>query len=294
MYVSFESAKASAMIILLGVVFLMSFHLIKKRIKDFRIAALPAIFFSFLSVLAFYDFSIFRYIEETELLLATLRINESLGEFALGVVFVVVGFLSAYLLSTRLEQQEYRSLFHLVPGLLLIYFTFINPDISLIFLGICLTVFFVGEYFRQSDDENILSEIAKMMMNAALRGNEVEGYVATLFFLIGAIIVVLFLPSEFAIGSILVATVGDPSAVLIGRSYGRHKWNHNPAKSLEGSGAMFLVSALALIATGFFPIMVALVVSLCATLFESLPIKVSDNLIIPLICGMVLKSIGGW
>ncbi|MDY6958282.1 MAG: hypothetical protein SVK08_03910, partial [Halobacteriota archaeon] len=219
MYVSFESAKASAMIILLGVVFLISFHLIKKRIKDFRIAALPAIFFSFLSVLAFYDFSIFRYIEETELLFATLRINESLGEFALGVVFVVVGFLSAYLLSTRLEQQEYRSLFHLVPGLLLIYFTFINPDISLIFLGICLTVFFVGEYFRQSDDENILSEIAKTMMNAALRGNEVAGYVATLFFLIGAIIVVLFLPSEFAIGSILVATVGDPSAVLIGRSY---------------------------------------------------------------------------
>jgi len=293
MYVSFESAKACAMMILLGIVFLISFHFLKKRINDFGITLIPSVMLGFVTVLAFYGFSIFRYIEESQILFATLRLTEDLGELALGVVFVVVGFTSAYLLSTRLEQQEYRSLFHVVPGLLLIYFTLVNPDIALIFLGICITVFFIGEYFRQSEDENILSYIAKTMMNAALRGNEVAGYVATLFFLIGSIIVILFLPSEFAIGSILVATVGDPSAVLIGRRYGRHKWNHNPKKSLEGSGAMFLVSALVLIITGFVPIMAALVASLCATLFESLPLKVSDNLIIPLICGMVLISITG-
>ncbi|MDY6930648.1 MAG: hypothetical protein SVJ22_01870 [Halobacteriota archaeon] len=293
MYVSYESAKAFAMIILLGIVFLISLHFLKRRTDEIAIAALPALILSFICVLAFYSFSVSRYIEESQILFVTLNLIEDLNLIVLGIVFAVVGFTSAYLLSARLNQQEYRSLFHVVPGLLLVYFCLVNTDIALLFLGICITVFFVGEYFRQSEDENFLSDLAKTMMNAALRGNEVAGYVATLFFLIGAIIVVLFLPYKFAVGSILVATVGDPSAVMIGKRYGNHKWGHNPKKSLEGSGAMFLVSALALSLTGFIPILTALVVSLSATLFESLPLKVSDNLIIPLISGMVLISFLG-
>ncbi|MDY6966110.1 MAG: hypothetical protein SVM80_09125 [Halobacteriota archaeon] len=292
MYVSLEATKATAMIILIGIVFVISLHILRRRINDMGIAAIPSLLLGFLVVLAFYDFSIFRYIEETQVLFSGFGLVENMGEFALGAVFAVVGFASAFFLSSRLEQQEYRSLFHVVPGLLFVYFVLINVDVCLLFLGLCIILFIVGEYLRQSEDENIIAVIAKTMLNAALRGSEIAGYVATLFFLIGTLVVIIFLPPEFAIGSILVLSVGDPSAVLVGKRFGNHKWNHNQKKSLEGSGAMFVISSVALMISGFGPA-VAAITSLSATLFESLPLKVSDNLIIPLISGMVLVSLLG-
>lgn len=292
MQVSFEAAKACSMIILIGIVFLIFLPFFRKRIKDLGIAAIPSLLLGFLSVLAFYDFSIFRYIEDTNRLLASLELGSNMNKFLLGAAFAVIGFILAYILSSRLEPQEYRSLFHAIPGLLLVYFALINIDICLLFLGICITLFMVGEYLRQSEDEHIIAKISKTMLNAALRGSEVAGYIASLFFLIGALIVILFIPTEFAIGSILILSLGDPSAVLVGKRFGKHKWNHNPNKSLEGSSAMFAIGTLALVIFKFNPL-VAVVVTLSATLFESLPLKVSDNLIIPLISGMMMISLLG-
>jgi phytol kinase len=109
--------------------------------------------------------------------------------------------------------------------------------------------------------------------------------------LIGIFIVVLLLQPKFAIGAIAILAFGDPSAVLIGRRMGRHKWNHNPEKSIEGSAAMFAVSAIAL--TFLLHPLEAIVVSLSATAFESLPLRISDNLVIPIISGMVTVGIAG-
>lgn len=292
MQVSFEAAKACIMIIYFTIVFLIFTHFFRRKMDDIGFAMVPSLAIAFISTLPLYGFSIVRYMEETQNLLLGLELIENSNELALGAALAVIGFASAFVLSTRLEQQEYRSLFHVVPGLLIIYFVLINSDISLLFLGLCIMLFLIGEYLRQSDDESLIPQIAKRMLNSALRGSEIAGYLATLFFLIGVLIVILFLPPEFAIGSIVILSVGDPSAVLVGRRFGRHKWEHNPKKSLEGSGAMFIVGTLALIAFNIEP-WVAVVVSLSATLFESLPLKVSDNLIIPLISGMVLISLMG-
>ncbi len=292
MHVSFEAAKACVLIISFTIVFLISTHFFRRKIDDMGIAMIPSTLIAFISTLPFYGLSITRYMEESQALFLGLDLIENSHEFALGAGLAVVGFSSAFLLSTRLEQQEYRSLFHVVPGLLFIYFILINADVCLLFLGLCIMLMLIGEYLRLSGDESPISQIAKRMLDSALMGSEVAGYLATLFFLIGVLIVILFLPAEYAIGSIIILSIGDPSAVLVGKRFGKHKWNHNPKKSLEGSGAMFAVGTLGLVLFSFEP-WVAIVVSLSATLFESLPLKVSDNLIIPLISGMVLVSLLG-
>lgn len=68
------------------------------------------------------------------------------------------------------------------------------------------------------------------------------------------------------------------------------RWNHNPSKTLPGSLAMLSIAIIWLLILGL-PVHAAVLVAISAALFESLPVRVSDNLVVPLICGMMLKAL---
>lgn len=127
-------------------------------------------------------------------------------------------------------------------------------------------------------------------MDRAMREYEIRGFIATFFYALGILFVVLFLEPQFALGCIFILALGDPSAALVGMRYGQHKLGHNPDKSLEGSLAMLSVCILVLQILGF-GLITTLFVSVSATIFESLRVKVSDNLLIPLISGMIMVSL---
>ena len=90
--------------------------------------------------------------------------------------------------------------------------------------------------------------------------------------------------SAAAISVILILALGDGFATYIGTRYGRHKlpWNRN--KTFEGTigfaaGAIFALFAMPVTATIF--------VVVLATISESLPLRVNDNITLPIVSSLL-------
>ncbi|MCD6368077.1 MAG: phosphatidate cytidylyltransferase [Candidatus Aenigmarchaeota archaeon] len=118
-------------------------------------------------------------------------------------------------------------------------------------------------------------------------------YVGAILFFISSGISLIIFPEKIAFISVTILAVGDSLSTFVGVHWGRHKTMINPRKSYEGTVGGFLSSFLVcLIFTN--PI-VSFVASLIGATVELLPIKINDNLLIPISVGLVLlvmKSFG--
>ncbi len=104
----------------------------------------------------------------------------------------------------------------------------------------------------------------------------------------------------FYLASLLVLTLGDALAALVGKAYGRARYRTREAeKSWEGSIALFAVSYLAvlvplLLLTGIGRaecLLIALIVALLAVLMEGASWHGLDNLVLPLGSFLLLEAL---
>jgi dolichol kinase len=105
------------------------------------------------------------------------------------------------------------------------------------------------------------------------------------YFIFSTILTILLFPKSIAIVSILILILSDTAAALVGKWIGRVKIF---GKTLEGSMAFLLTS---LLIVWIYPNLNRFSGSLAAlgtTLIEVLPIKLSDNLTIPLVAGAIM------
>lgn len=112
------------------------------------------------------------------------------------------------------------------------------------------------------------------------------------FLVLGATFATLIFPEMIALGAITIMAVGDSIATLIGKYVGKIRFPFHKEKSFEGSLTAFFVSTLA--ASLFVPFPQAMIASLMAMTVESLPlkigkIKIDDNLVIPIVAGVVMS-----
>lgn len=108
--------------------------------------------------------------------------------------------------------------------------------------------------------------------------------------LISALLCVLLFPKVIAINAFTILIISDTTSALIGRRFGRRRFL---AKSLEGSLAFFISAVIViLIAPKIDRLPMEYVVGIIAaaigTVVEALPIKIDDNLSIPLAVGLSL------
>ena len=291
MSLSPSAAKAGAMLMWLGVTYLLSFHLLRSKTrKPFLSAALSPPIAYFVA----------------QPLSRTVLYVDSMGEIfplflanplaiALGSAILATTLPLGWFLSANLSRQDYRSLSHMLGGLVLVYFMFFNDTIAFLMLSVWIIVFTAGEYLKLSYMSgrytDRLSRFAHGLIGKAARTPaERKIFMPAFFTLLGALIVMGFLPGVYAMASILVLSVADPAAAMVGTRIGRNKWAHNSKKSLEGSGTLLAVAFVLLLALGVDPL-AAGAVAVSVMLFESLALEISDNLIIPLITGMVLLSV---
>ena len=108
--------------------------------------------------------------------------------------------------------------------------------------------------------------------------------------LIAATICVLLLPKVIVITAFTILIISDTTSALIGRRFGKHRFL---AKSLEGSLAFFIS---ALIVVFIAPkisrlpaeYIIGIIAAAIGTVVEALPIKIDDNLTIPIAVGFSL------
>lgn len=204
-------------------------------------------------------------------------------------IIVVLSLLPKFI-AKRTSGQALRSFYHLISGIVVAYFLVLSRNTTFLVLSMLIGVYFLLEYLRQSDDRSSFTLFLKDASPRILKGHEMEGYTASFFYLLGALLVVLFLPIPLALGAVLVLGIGDSTATIVGLSVGRHNWTHNPDKSVEGTLGMFLTSLLVLQILDF-GTFTTLLAAAGASAFESFKINLSDNIVVPLISAIIMISL---
>lgn len=185
-----------------------------------------------------------------------------------------------------------RRLFHFINAFVLasLYALFLDHKQLVYILGTLASVLYLLEQIRINYPElhPKLSWTYEMFLRAEERLKES----AAIPYVMGVLLTILTFPKVVALISVYTLAIGDPLSAIIGIRFGRHRVF--PGKTIEGSLAFFascftcayLVTSLAM---GDFNLKLAAIAAIIATassIFETLPLRLDDNLTIPLFTGL--------
>jgi dolichol kinase len=183
--------------------------------------------------------------------------------------------------------QPWRRLLHALNGVvtvLALVFLFPGRE-ALVVLG-GLLLFLLGmDWVRLRDPRANLLFFRWFRVLASPR--EERGIASSTWYTVGVFLGVLLFPRSAVIPAILVLALADPAASVIGRRFGRRPLGKG---SLEGSAVFALVAFLVL--SPFVGAGVAALGALAAAAAEVLPVRLDDNLTVPLTVAMVLTLLG--
>ena len=138
-----------------------------------------------------------------------------------------------------------------------------------------------------------VNEFCVRRLRFLMRRGEVRQITGSGYYLLGSCFAVALFDPAFAIAGILFMVLGDPAAALVGKAVGRTRLLQN--KTLEGSLAC-LATCFALGVALFHQVgtpwagaaQVAIIGAVAAALVELLPLRINDNVTIPVISGLAL------
>ena len=181
--------------------------------------------------------------------------------------------------------KEYtRKSIHLIFGIIFLTLIYnFGANISIQIIGACLILGIIVSLLMKYKIQ--IPFLGKIVANVE-RENEkkLPGTAAIMFFISAIILLVIFQDNKTIIlASLSVQVFADAFAAIIGITFGKHKILGK--KTLEGSTTCFIVALLCL--TYFYPIQIALIAAIVATIIELIPLD--DNLWVPLFTATTLK-----
>lgn len=130
----------------------------------------------------------------------------------------------------------------------------------------------------------------KYFFERVLREEEKPTFMGATYFIFSTILTILLFPKPIAIASILILILSDTAAALFGKWIGKIKVF---GKTIEGSMAFLLTSLLIVWIYPNLNRFSGSLAALGAALIEILPIRVNDNLSIPLVAASIMFFGGG-
>ncbi len=187
-----------------------------------------------------------------------------------------------------------RKIFHLLGGLGLLSFYFVfGRDIALVLYS-ALAVFVLSLEIARLNIP-AWNRFLYTRFGSFIRQNEERKLTGTVPYILGVAVSLYAYSTDVAATAICFLAFGDVAATTIGERYGKTKIGD---KSLEGSIA-FVVAALAagvalhLLGLGLAPV-VLVIGAITAAGVELLPLRLNDNLMIPVLTGAVMEFALGW
>lgn len=168
----------------------------------------------------------------------------------------------------------------------LLYWFLFEKEVMLRGVIAIAALFLLAEYLRLHHTG--IRKIFMLIFGAAIRNHEQENLTGATYVFTGAVISIFLFPKEIAVQSLLILSISDTFAALIGIPFGKHKFL---AKSIEGSTAFFIATLLILTVFGPERIVLNILVAILITILEALPAKIDDNFSIPLLSGCLLSMI---
>jgi dolichol kinase len=182
-----------------------------------------------------------------------------------------------------------RKIVHLGTLVIPVGYALTSKETVLVFLIPFFICFLSVDLLRHFIPE-LASLFRKYFFGRVLREEEEPTFMGSTYFLFSTILTILLFPETIAISSLLILILADTGAALVGKGIGRVRIL---GKTLEGSMAFLLI---ALLIVWIYPSLNRLSGSLAAlgtAVIEILPVKLNDNLTIPLAAGAIMFFSGG-
>lgn len=185
-----------------------------------------------------------------------------------------------------------RKLFHLLGGLgLLSFYYLLGRQNALIFYGLLIAVVLAVDITRLRVP--VFNQFIQTRFSSFIRKNEANKLTGTAPYVLGIGLSLLLYRADIATAAICFLAFGDVAATAVGERYGRTKISGE--KSLEGTLAFAAVAVtvgflLPLTGVHLMPGMM-LAGAIAAAGVELVPLRVNDNLVIPLVSGGVMELI---
>ena len=182
-----------------------------------------------------------------------------------------------------------RKIVHLATLIIPVGYALTSEETAILFLVPFFIALLIIDLLRHFHS-GTASLFQKYFFARVLREEEKSAFMGSTYFIFSTILTILLFSKSIAIASILILILSDTAAALVGKWIGRVKIF---GKTLEGSLA-FLITSLLIVwiypNLGRFSGSLA---ALGATVIEVLPIKVNDNLSIPLVAGAIMVFAAG-
>ncbi len=178
-----------------------------------------------------------------------------------------------------------RKIVHLATLIIPVGYVLTSEKTVLLFLIPFFLAFFTVDLLRHLHPK-MTALFRKYFFGRVLREEEKSTLMGASYFLFSTILTIVLFPKSIAIVSILILILSDTAAALVGKWIGRIQIFE---KTLEGSVAFLLTSFLIIWVYPNSNQLFGSLAAIGATLIEVLPIRVNDNLTIPLVTGAIMS-----
>ena len=182
-----------------------------------------------------------------------------------------------------------RKIVHLATLIIPIGYALTSEKTVLIFLLPFFLCYLFVDLLRHFHS-GMASLFQKYLFGKVLREEEKRNLMGSTYFLFSSLLTILLFPKSIAIASLLILILSDAAAALVGKWIGKIKIFK---KTLEGSMAFFLCSLLIVWSYPHLNRFSGTLAALGATMIEMVPIKMDDNLTIPIVAGVIMFFGGG-
>ena len=177
-----------------------------------------------------------------------------------------------------LKNEVYRKLIHCTSSLIAIIYIYTTKEIYLSILLFSLAINLSINYYQ---NKNIAIPFISNLFNLVLRPYERSRLWGSTYMLLGFTLISIIFQKDFVIAGMLITSISDSIAAIIGMKYGKIKIIHN--KTLEGFISFIISSYIILFITiSNMTFMNLYAISIICALIELITPTEFDNITIPI------------
>ncbi len=182
-----------------------------------------------------------------------------------------------------------RKFVHLATLIIPVGYALTSEETAILFLVPFFIALLVVDLLRHFHS-GTASLFQEYFFGRVLREGEKSAFMGSTYFIFSTILTILLFPKSIAIASLFILILSDTAAALVGKGIGKVKVF---GKTVEGSTAFLITSLLIVWIYPHLGRFSGSLAALGATLAEVLPIRLNDNLSIPLVAGAIMFFVGG-
>ncbi len=187
------------------------------------------------------------------------------------------------------KVEVLRKMVHLATLIIPVGYALTSEETAIFFLVPFFIALLAVDLLRHFHS-GLASLFEKYFFGRVLREEEKAAFMGSTYFIFATILTILLFPKSIAIASLFILILSDTAAAFIGKGIGKVKVF---GKTVEGSTAFLITSLLIVWIYPHLDRLSGSLAALGATVVEILPIRVNDNLSIPLVAGAIMFFAGG-